>query len=51
MHFFLGVDISFTQAVGMFLLLLGVISSVGVTQVMDIIKDILKGLGKWIHLT
>jgi len=49
-YFFFRAGLSFSQSVGIFLLLIGIIISIGISQLNDIIKNILGWSRKWIHL-
>ncbi len=49
-YFFFRAGLSFSQSVGIFLLLIGVILAVGISQLNNIIKNILGWSRKWIHL-
>lgn len=50
-YLFLDTTLTLTQAIGMFLLLVGVIVAIGISQIQDIIKDVLKWSRKWIQLS
>ncbi len=49
-YLFLDISLTFAQAIGMFLLLAGIIVAVGISQIHGIIKDIIKWSKKWIQL-
>ncbi len=50
-YLFLNTTLTLSQAIGMFLLLVGVIVTIGFSQIHNTVKDIIKWSKKWIHLT